>query len=67
MPCNSAFCAMLIRNVSYPYMERLDYLNMAKLNSLCAYFFLERESYSLTDVFVSICRGGGLSSCGVII
>lgn len=30
-------------------------------------FFLERESYSLSDVFVSICRGGGVSSCGVII
>lgn len=34
---------------------------------MCLFFFLERESYSLSDVFVSICRGGGLSSCGVII
>lgn len=70
MPCNSAFCAMLIRYVSYPYMERLDYLNMAKLNSLCAYFFWSvRVIRYLVSLYQYVGWGGGeiLSSCGVII
>lgn len=52
MLCNSVFCVMLIRNVSYFYMECLDYFNMVKLNLLCVYVIMYVLCFNFYVVFL---------------